>query len=75
MIKILQKQQDFLYLLGMNSSKNTYVDQEGHPIAVFSEKLNEAKQKYAIYDKELCCGSSFALLASLSPSKGVHFIF
>ena len=26
--------------------------QERHPIAFFSEKLNEAKQKYSIYDKE-----------------------
>ncbi|KAF7823741.1 putative mitochondrial protein [Senna tora] len=28
------------------------LSQEGHPIAFFSEKLNEAKQKYSIYDKE-----------------------
>jgi hypothetical protein len=26
--------------------------QERHPIAYFNEKLNEAKQKYLIYDKE-----------------------
>jgi hypothetical protein len=26
--------------------------QECHPIAYFSEKLNEAKQKYSTYDKE-----------------------
>ena len=28
------------------------LSQEGHPIAFFSEKLNEAKKKYSIYDKE-----------------------
>ncbi|KAL6313102.1 hypothetical protein AAG906_018817 [Vitis piasezkii] len=28
------------------------LSQERHPIAFFSEKLNEAKQKYSIYDKE-----------------------
>ncbi|KAF7844304.1 putative mitochondrial protein [Senna tora] len=28
------------------------LSQEGYPIAFFSEKLNEAKQKYSIYDKE-----------------------
>ncbi|XP_028786700.1 uncharacterized protein LOC114742652 [Neltuma alba] len=28
------------------------LSQEGHPIAYFSEKLNEAKQKYSTYDKE-----------------------
>ena len=25
--------------------------QEGHPVAYFSEKLNDAKQKYSTYDK------------------------
>ena len=28
------------------------LSQESHPIAYFSEKLNEAKQKYSTYDKE-----------------------
>lgn len=28
------------------------LNQEGHPIAHFSKKLNEAKQKYSIYNKE-----------------------
>ena len=28
------------------------LSQEGHPIAFFSEKLNEAKQRYSTYDKE-----------------------
>ncbi|CAL8993728.1 unnamed protein product [Prunus brigantina] len=28
------------------------LSQEGHPIAYFSEKLNEAKQRYSTYDKE-----------------------
>ena len=27
-------------------------NQEGHPIAYFNEKLNNAKQKYSTYDKE-----------------------
>ena len=26
--------------------------QEGHPIAYFSKKLNDSKQKYSIYDKK-----------------------
>ena len=28
------------------------ISQERHPIAYFSEKLNDAKQKYSTYDKE-----------------------
>ena len=28
------------------------LSQERHPIAYFSEKLNDAKQKYSTYDKE-----------------------
>ncbi|PKU87302.1 RNA-directed DNA polymerase [Dendrobium catenatum] len=28
------------------------LSQEGHPVAYFSEKLNESRQKYSIYDKE-----------------------
>ena len=28
------------------------LNQEGHPVAFYSEKLNEAKQKYSVYDKE-----------------------
>lgn len=28
------------------------LSQEGHPVAFFSEKLNEVKQKYSTYDKE-----------------------
>ena len=28
------------------------LSQEGHPIAYFSENLNEAKQKYSTYDEE-----------------------
>lgn len=28
------------------------LSQEGHPIAFFSEKLNDARQKYSTYDKE-----------------------
>lgn len=28
------------------------MSQEGHPIAYFSEKLNDVKQKYSTYDKE-----------------------
>ena len=29
------------------------LSQDCHPIAYFSEKLNEAKKKYSTYDKEL----------------------
>ena len=28
------------------------LSQEGHPIAFFSEKLNDAKRQYSTYDKE-----------------------
>jgi hypothetical protein len=28
------------------------LNQEGHPIAYFSEKLNEANERYTTYDKE-----------------------
>ena len=28
------------------------MSQEGHPIAFFSEKLNDAKRRYFTYDKE-----------------------
>ena len=37
------------------------LSQEHHPIAYFSEKLNDAKQKYSIYDKECHYSSSLAL--------------
>ena len=36
------------------------LSQEGRPIAFFSEKLNEAKQKYSVYDLEL-----YAMVQSL----------
>ncbi|CAI9757988.1 unnamed protein product [Fraxinus pennsylvanica] len=29
------------------------LSQERHPVACFSEKLNDAKQRYSTYDKEL----------------------
>jgi hypothetical protein len=29
------------------------LSQEGKPMGFFSEKLNEAKQKYSTYDKDL----------------------
>ena len=28
------------------------LSQEGHPIAFFNEKLNDAKRRYSTYDKE-----------------------
>ena len=33
------------------------LSQEGHPIAFFSEKLNDAKRLYSTYDKEFFCYS------------------
>lgn len=36
------------------------LSQEGHPIAYFSEKLNDAKLKYSTYDKEF-----YAILQTL----------
>ena len=29
------------------------MSQEGRPVAYFSEKLNDAKRKYSVYDQEL----------------------
>ena len=45
------------------------LNQEGHPIAFFSEKLNEAKHKYSVYDKEFYTVVQALSMASLSPSK------
>ena len=36
------------------------LSQEGHPIAFFSEKLNDAKRRYSTYDKEF-----YAIVQSL----------
>ena len=36
------------------------MSQEGHPIAFFSEKLNDAKRRYSTYDKEF-----YAIVQSL----------
>ena len=36
------------------------MSQEGHPIAFFSEKLNDAKRRYSTYDKEF-----YAIMQSL----------
>ena len=41
------------------------LSQEHHPIAYFSEKLNDAKQKYSTYDRVLCHYSSSLALAPL----------
>ena len=41
------------------------LSQERHPIAYFSEKLNDAKQKYSTYDRVLCHYSSSLALAPL----------
>ena len=35
------------------------LSQEGHPIAYFNEKLNNAKLKYSTYDKEFYVGQAF----------------
>ena len=36
------------------------LSQEGHPMAFFSEKLNDAKRRYSTYDKEF-----YAIVQSL----------
>ena len=41
------------------------LSQERHLIAYFSEKLNDAKQKYSTYDRVLCHYSSSLALAPL----------
>ena len=43
------------------------LSQEGRPIAYFSEKLNDAKRKYSIYDHELYAIVQ-AMLETLSSS-------
>lgn len=42
------------------------LSQEGHPVAYFSEKLNEARQRYSTYDKEF-----YAVVQA--PSNIVHW--
>lgn len=42
------------------------LSQEGHPIAYFSEKLNEAKSKYSTYDKKFYAVIQSKSLASSS---------
>ena len=37
------------------------LSQEHHPIGYFSEKLNDAKQKYSTYDKRILCHYSSSL--------------
>ena len=41
------------------------LSQEHHPIAYFSEKLNDSKQKYSTYVRVLCHYSSSLALAPL----------
>ena len=41
------------------------LSQERHPIAYFSKKLNDAKQRYSIYDRVLCHYLSSLALAPL----------
>ena len=43
--------------------------QEKTPIAFFSEKLCEARRKWATYDRILCCCEGFENLGALSHSQ------
>ena len=36
------------------SAIGTVLSQEERPVTFFSEKLNDAKRKYSIYDKKIC---------------------
>ena len=49
--------------------------QEGHLVAYFSKKLNETKQRYSIYDRILCGNPSTSLLATLSATTRVCYLF
>lgn len=50
-----------------NKAIGGVLNQEGRPIAFFSEKLNEAKQKYSIYDLDM-----YAMVQSLRKWK--HYL-
>lgn len=48
------------------------LSQNGHPVAYFSEKLNESCKKYSPYDLEIYAGSTrSSSLASLFDRKGI----
>ena len=49
------------------------LSQECQLIAIFSEKLNDAKIKYSIYDRILYYYVSFDTLVSQSPLNGIIF--
>ena len=50
--------------------------QENHSFAYFSEKLNDARQRYSIYDKKFLHGCvDFAVLETLPATAGVRVVF
>ena len=51
-----------------SSAIRAVLSQEGKPIAYFSEKLNDAKKKYYVYDQEL-----YAIVQALK--KWRHYLF
>ena len=51
------------------------LSQEKRPIAFFSEKLCEARRKWATYDRILCYCEGFENLLALSHSRGFHFLY
>nr|GEX94731.1 retrotransposon-related protein [Tanacetum cinerariifolium] len=51
------------------------LSQLGRPIAYFSEKLNETKQRYSTYDRILRYSEGFGSEATLFDLQGIHFAF
>ncbi|MDF3686375.1 ribonuclease H family protein [Enterobacter hormaechei] len=59
------------------SAIGAVLSQEGKPIAYFSEKLNDAKKKYSVYDRSrvLCNSPGLKEMEALFIAKGICFVY